>query len=62
MTSSDDFSLRFWDPKSFNNVLTLLGHTKPVMDAIEIKKPYCIATAALDGKIYLWKLGKLLEP
>jgi len=58
MSASEDNALRHWNLKAEREVFVYKSHTSTIMDAIEIMLPFCVATASMDGKIYLWDLNE----
>ena len=62
VTVGSDRRLRRWDIHEGKELMMYgAGHKETVMDAIEIKFPLCIATAGLDGSIFIWDLGQELH-
>lgn len=56
ISACDDHSLRCWDMRKCEEIWCFQKHSQSILDAVEIKIPFCIATASLDSNIYLWDL------
>lgn len=58
ITACDDHSIRCWDMRKCEEIWCYQKHQQAILDAIEIKNPFCIATASLDSNIFLWDLSE----
>lgn len=58
VTACDDYVVRCWDMRKCEEICRFSGHSQTILDAVEIKNPFCIATASLDGNIFLWDVNE----
>ncbi|OMJ82114.1 hypothetical protein SteCoe_17280 [Stentor coeruleus] len=56
ISACDDHNLRQWDMRTGELLFCFIGHEKTILDVVEILNPLSIASASLDGCIYVWDL------
>lgn len=56
VSTCEDYALRQWDLRTGHIIGVYKGHTKEIMDAIEISVPLSFASCSLDGIIIIWNL------
>lgn len=51
-----DSSVKVWGTSDMENVLTLLGHSSPVMKMVKVGVSETLATASENGELAFWDL------